>query len=119
MRAVTLTHAFLLLTNRGCLLDAAFVQRLAVSGGVLKVLLIGAGEVMGATEILFGAHVEVVVLHGIEDSVEASNRRNTDGARGKARIAIGVVGTVDGKHGVIDALQGEVLQGEFHGGVGL
>ena len=74
---------------------------------------------MGAREILLGTHVEVVVLHGVEHSVDALHAGNLDGAWGQAGVAVGVVGAVEGQHVVVDAACAEILHGKLHGGVGL
>ena len=57
----------------------------------MQVLLIGAGEIVRAAEILLGAHVEVVVVHMVEHGVDASYARYADGAWWKTWVLIRVV----------------------------
>ena len=57
--------------------------------------------------------------YSVEHRVDTSDRGNLDGSWGQTYVAVGIIGTVEGEHVVIDALQGEVLQGELHGGVSL
>ena len=82
-------------------------------------LLIGAGKVVGAGEVLLGAHIEVVVADGIEHGIDATDGGNLDGAWGQPRVLIGVVGRVRLEQLLPDALQGKLLQGKLDGGVGL
>ena len=51
----------------------SLVQRLAIFGSVLQMLVIGASEVVGAAEVFFGAHIQIVVLHIVEHGINASN----------------------------------------------
>ena len=55
------------------LLNSSLVECLGVFCRILQVLLIGAGEVVGTAEILLGAHVEIIVLDEVENSVNASH----------------------------------------------
>ena len=82
-------------------------------------LLIGAGKVVGATEVLLGTHIEVVVVDGIEYGVNALNGSNLDRTWGKSCILVGVVGRVSAQMVLPDALQLKLLQRKLDGRIGL
>ena len=67
------------------LFDSALVECGRIFGGICKMLLIGACEIVSAAEIFFGAHIEVVVMHHVEHGIESGNRRNANGTGRKCR----------------------------------
>lgn len=58
------------------LLNAPMVDGCRVFGGILHVLFVGAGEVVRAAEVFFGAHIQVIVVLHIEHCIDACYRRN-------------------------------------------
>ncbi len=46
------------------------LQCLRIFGCILQVLLVSAGKIMSAAEILLGAHVEVIVLYMVEYGID-------------------------------------------------
>ena len=60
-------------------------------------LFVGLGKIVRAAEILFRAHIEIVVMHAIEHGIDAGHRRYAYRTGRQTGIAVGVVGTVDGK----------------------
>ena len=54
--------------------NASLVECLGIFGGILQVLLIGAGKVVGAREVLLGTHVEIVVADVVEHGVDTLHR---------------------------------------------
>ena len=101
------------------LLDSSFVECLGIFCSILQVFLIGAGKIVGAAEILLGAHIEILVLYMVEYGINAGNRWNADWARRKTWILVGVVWTLDVQEVVVDTLQFETLPGELDGWVSL
>ena len=102
-----------------CLFYAAFVECLCIFSGIVYVFLVGFGEVVGAAEILLGAHVEIVVMNAIEHSIDTRDGRNADRAGREPRIFVGVVGALDGEQIVVDTFEFETLPSKFYRGVSL
>ena len=76
---------------------------------MLKVFLIGAGNVVGAREALLGTHIQIVVRHVIEHCGNAGYRGNLDRAGRQTLISVGVVRTVDLQEFVVYASECKVL----------
>ena len=95
------------------------VEGLAVAGGVDVVLPQGAGEGVVAGEVVFGAHVKVLVLFVLEYGVDAADGGHADGAGGESGVQVGVVGGFGLEVFGEDAVDGEVADGKFDGGIGL
>ena len=102
-----------------CLFYTAFVECLCIFSGIFHVFLVGFGEVVGATEIILGAHVEIVVMNAIEHSINTCDGRNADRAGREPRVFVGVVGALDGEQIVVDAFEFETLPSKFYRGVSL
>ena len=64
---------------------------------------------MSAAEILFGTHVEVIVMHMVEDGIDTCYARNTDGTRWQTWVLVGIIRTLDRQEVVVDALEVESL----------
>ena len=60
--------------------DFSFVECVPVALGVAVVLAQGGGKVVRAREILFGAHVEVVVVGVVEYGIQSDGGGDADGA---------------------------------------
>ena len=100
-------------------LDASLIQGVGISLRVLKVLLICPGEAVRSAEVFLCAHVEIVVLVGFKYCEQAGERRNPYGSWRQSGVDIGVIGAFHGEHVVVDSLQREVVQREFHRRVSL
>ena len=87
------------------LLDAPFVKCLAVFGGVLKVLVVCACEIVCAAEILLRAHVKVVMVDMVEHGVNACYRWDADWSGRQSCVYISVVRALDVQQVVVDTLQ--------------
>ena len=74
---------------------------------------------MVARKILFGTEIKVVGSFVLKYGVDGCHRGDADRGGGQSFIDISVVGTVVLQVLVEYAPQREVLQGEFHCGVGL
>ena len=70
------------------------------------------GEIVGAREVLFGTHVDIVVMLVVEHSIDACNRWYADGTRRQTSHAVGVVGRLDLQMFVEHTSDGEVANSE-------
>lgn len=89
------------------------------AGGVGGVFGGGAGKVVAAAHIFFGAEEEIVGVMVFEHGVDAGDAGCADRSRGQTFVEVGVVGVVDGDMFVEESSDGEVAGGVFEGGVGL
>ena len=79
----------------------------------------GHGKVVGAGEILLGAHVDVIVLGVVQDAFQTLVGRNSDRTRRESGILIRVIRRIHFQELEQDALQTEFLKTELYGWVGL
>ena len=80
-------------------------------------LWIGLGEVMSTREILLGTHIEIVMMHEIEHSINTCYAWNTDRTRRKPLIAIGVVWTIHAQKFGVDTTKLKLLESKLNGRV--
>ena len=60
---------------------------------------------MSAAEILLGTHVEVIVMHMVEDGIDTCYARNTDRPRWQTWVLVGIIRALDRQEVVVDALE--------------
>ena len=75
--------------------------------------------VVCAAEILFGAHVKIIVANTIQYSVNTCNRRDADWARWQTWVLVCVVWALNIEQIVVYSLQVKALPGKFNCWVGL
>ena len=71
--------------------DSSLVQCLLILPGIGGMLGGGHGKVMGAGEVLLGAHVDVVVLGVVQYTFQSLVRRHADRAWGQAGILVSII----------------------------
>ena len=74
------------------LLNAASVELGLIAVSVVDVCRVIICEVVTAGEILFCAHINIVVHRSVEDGCKCRFFRQADGARGQSLMDVGVVG---------------------------
>ena len=74
---------------------------------------------MSAAEILLGTHVEIIVMHMVEDGIDTCYARNTDRPRCQTWVLVGIIRALDRQEVVVDTLEVESLPGIVNGRIGL
>ena len=76
-------------------------------------------QVVRTGKVLFGAHIQVVVLDMVQHGVDTGDGRDTDGAGRQAGVPVSIVGAFHVQMIVVNSPEGEIVQGELHRRVGL
>ena len=70
-------------------------------------------------KVLFGAHIQVVVLDMVQYGIDTDDGRDTDGAGRQADVPVSVVGAFYVQVVMVNSSEGEIAQGKLDRRVGL
>ena len=74
---------------------------------------------MSAAEILLGAHIQIVEVHTVEDSIYTDNAGNTYRSGRQSRVLICVIRTFNAQQLIVDTMQIELFPRKLYRRIGL
>lgn len=95
------------------LFDTSLVEGFRVFGSVSQMFAVGACKVVCTGKVLFGAHIQVVVLDMVQYGIDTDDGRDTDGAGRQADVPVSVVGAFYVQVVMVNSSEGEIAQGKL------
>ena len=95
------------------LLHTSLVKSLRILCCIGKMLFVCLGEIMSTREILLSTHIEIIVMHEIEHSINTCYAWNTDRTRRKSLITICVIRTLNAQELGVDTTKLKLLKSEL------
>ena len=74
---------------------------------------------MSAAEILLGAHIQIVVVHTVEDGIYTDNAGNTYRSGRQSRVLICVIRTFNAQQLIVDTMQIELFPRKLYRRIGI